>query len=61
MAKKMNKHEKMNSCAHYTYVDDFMDKCSILGEFPCDAPTDCPLWNECEDCTYYKAKEGGAK
>jgi hypothetical protein len=34
-----------------------MDYCSKFGEYPCDAPTDYPLWEQCKNCTYYKAKK----
>ena len=55
---RMSKHQKMWSCVNHTYVDDYLDYCAEFGEYPCDAPTDYPLWEQCEDCTYYKAKKG---
>lgn len=57
MPKKISKHKKMWTCEHHIFVDDFLDVCDIKGEYPCDAPDDYPLWEECEGCHDYKPGE----
>ena len=53
-----DKYVKMGSCLHYVYVDDFLDYCKFLhDEYPCDAPDDYPLWEECEKCQHWKPKK----
>ena len=50
-----DKYLKMESCKHYHCLESLLDYCSYLHmEFPCDAPTDCPLWNECEKCKHWE-------
>lgn len=52
-----DKYLKMGSCKFYQYVNDFLDYCGFLkDEYPCDAPTDYPLWEECEGCKHWKKK-----
>lgn len=54
----MDKYAKMETCKHHTaqeYLQDYCDHNKAW--YSCDAPTDCPLWNECEKCSYYEPKD----
>ena len=58
MTPPKNMHSKMYSCKHYRCFEILLDYCDYWHqEYPCDAPTDYPLWKECKDCKFWEPKE----